>query len=152
MFADEFHSRLSFKTRGYVGSANLGERNSNGSQFFITFKTCRHLDMKHSVFGRVVGGMDVLNAMEVVEVDSKDRPKETLKILRCDVFVNPYEEIKVKKDEKKNEKKKKRKQNQWGVRSFNDFDHDEGDEVVAMKKRRVEKTSSSSMIGKYLKL
>lgn len=42
---------------------------------FITYRSCRHLDSKHSVFGRVVGGLDTINAMEKVETDKKDKPK-----------------------------------------------------------------------------
>ncbi|GFO26076.1 peptidyl-prolyl cis-trans isomerase, partial [Plakobranchus ocellatus] len=42
---------------------------------FITFRSCRHLDGKHSVFGKVVGGLKTLDAMEAVEVDKKDKPK-----------------------------------------------------------------------------
>lgn len=44
------------------------------TQFFITFKSCRHLDFKHSVFGRVVGGLDILAAMERLDTDEDDRP------------------------------------------------------------------------------
>jgi peptidyl-prolyl cis-trans isomerase-like 2 len=152
-FKDEFNRKLSHEGRGVLSMANSGP-NTNGSQFFITFKTCRHLDKKHSVFGSVVGGMDVLNSMERVETDSNDRPKEDLKIMRCDVFVNPYDEV-AETDGKKavtrtSTKKKKRKKsnNQWGVRSFDD-DYDQGEEVL-MKKRKVE--NGSSKIGKYLNL
>lgn len=59
---------------------------------FITFRSCRHLDNKHTVFGKIVGGMDTLNAMEQVEVDNKDRPIEEIVILKAQVFVDPYQE------------------------------------------------------------
>lgn len=49
-------------------------------QFFITYKSCRHLDFKHSVFGRVVGGLEVLTAMERVDTDDDDRPLQEIKI------------------------------------------------------------------------
>ena len=45
-------------------------------QFFITFRSCNHLDRKHTVFGKLVGGMNVLDAMEKVATDAKDRPTE----------------------------------------------------------------------------
>ena len=72
--------------------ANSG-LNTNGSQFFITFAPCVHLDNKHAVFGRVVGGATVLRKMELVETDGKDRPKEEIKMLRVTVFVDPYREV-----------------------------------------------------------
>ena len=56
-FKDEFHSRISFNKRGQVAMANEGKRDSNGSQFFITLDQCRHLDRKHTIFGKVAGQM-----------------------------------------------------------------------------------------------
>ncbi|GMF42031.1 unnamed protein product [Phytophthora fragariaefolia] len=60
--------------------------------FFITFKACPHLDKKHAVFGRVVGGLDVLDAVEFVETDAEDRPIEKVLIKDVQVFVNPFQE------------------------------------------------------------
>jgi peptidyl-prolyl cis-trans isomerase-like protein 2 len=53
--------------------ANSGP-NTNGSQFFIMYKSAPHLNYKHSVFGRVVGGSDVLSLMEKVPTDDEDGP------------------------------------------------------------------------------
>jgi peptidyl-prolyl cis-trans isomerase-like protein 2 len=64
-FKDEFDTRLSHSGRGVLSMANSGP-NTNGSQFFITLKECKYLDLKHSVFGRVVGGMSNLDRMEAV--------------------------------------------------------------------------------------
>ena len=64
----------------------------NKQQFYVTFKSCGHLDNKHTVFGRVVGGHDVLDRIERVDVDAADdhRPlKDGVKILGTDVFVDP---------------------------------------------------------------
>jgi peptidyl-prolyl cis-trans isomerase-like 2 len=55
--------------------ANSGPH-TNGSQFYILYKSAHHLDYKHTVFGRVVGGLQTLTAMERVPVDEDDRPKE----------------------------------------------------------------------------
>ena len=60
---------------------------------FITFRSCPHLDNVHTVFGKVVGGLDVLSKMEAVEVDKKERPKVSIKIDDCLVFVDPYKEV-----------------------------------------------------------
>lgn len=55
-FEDEIDSRLVHDGRGVISMANSG-KNTNGSQFFILYKSARHLDFKHSVFGKVVGGV-----------------------------------------------------------------------------------------------
>lgn len=102
-FKDEFDSRLSHQGPGVLSMANNG-KNTNKSQFFITLKSCTHLDNKHSIFGRVVGGLqllDVFNKMETGEQESDgamhkysapDRPKKDIKILRTEVFKNPFKE------------------------------------------------------------
>jgi peptidyl-prolyl cis-trans isomerase-like protein 2 len=64
-FRDEFDTRILHSGRGVLSMANSGE-NTNNSQFFITFKATSHLDLKHSVFGKVVGGLAVLDKIEKV--------------------------------------------------------------------------------------
>ncbi|XP_065197325.1 RING-type E3 ubiquitin-protein ligase PPIL2-like [Sycon ciliatum] len=91
-FADEFKPNLVHQGRGVLSMANSGPK-TNKSQFFITFRSCRHLDNKHSVFGRVVGGLDAITSMEKVECDDKDRPTEPIEITDCSVFVNPFDDV-----------------------------------------------------------
>jgi peptidyl-prolyl cis-trans isomerase B (cyclophilin B) len=62
--------------RGALAMANSGP-NTNGSQFFlVTAEECPWLDGKHTVFGRVVDGMDTLDALDSVETDHADRPRK----------------------------------------------------------------------------
>ncbi len=59
--------------RGVLAMANSGPH-SNGSQFYILYKSAHHLDHKHTVFGKVVGGLGTLTALERLPVDDEDRP------------------------------------------------------------------------------
>lgn len=90
-FEDEFKPNLTHTGRGVLSMANSGT-NTNGSQFFITYRSCKQLDNKHTVFGRVVGGMETLSEMEKIEVDNKDRPIEDIFIMRAQIFVDPFQE------------------------------------------------------------
>jgi cyclophilin family peptidyl-prolyl cis-trans isomerase len=77
-FEDEFNENLI--ERGALAMANAGP-NTNGSQFFIvTADACPWLDGKHTVFGRVVSGMEVVDAIEKVETGSNDRPLDEVRI------------------------------------------------------------------------
>jgi peptidyl-prolyl cis-trans isomerase B (cyclophilin B) len=69
-FEDEFDAELRHDTPGILSMANSGP-NSNGSQFFITHVATPWLDDKHSVFGRVTDGQDVVNAVEQGDIMNK---------------------------------------------------------------------------------
>lgn len=99
-FKDELNSKLLHSGRGVVSMANSGPH-TNGSQFFILYKSANHLNFKHTVFGGVVGGLMTLSAMEKVPVDDNDRPLEEIKITGVTVFVNPYTEPDAEEEEEK---------------------------------------------------
>lgn len=71
-FADEIHANNKNEV-GTISMANAGP-NTNGSQFFINVNNNAGLNPKHTVFGKVVSGMDVVTAIENVEVGPQDRP------------------------------------------------------------------------------
>ncbi len=82
-FEDEFNDHP--VVRGALAMANSGP-NTNGSQFFIvTADACPWLDGKHTVFGGLTGGMDVIDAISQLETDARDRPSETVSIERVEL-------------------------------------------------------------------
>ncbi|KAF2145591.1 uncharacterized protein K452DRAFT_122394 [Aplosporella prunicola CBS 121167] len=88
LFEDEIRPALRHNARGMVSMANKGP-NTNGSQFFICLASAPHLDGKNTVFGRVIEGLDVLDQLEGLEVDKKNRPKEKVVIKSVTIHANP---------------------------------------------------------------
>ncbi|KAJ2669586.1 cyclophilin peptidyl-prolyl cis-trans isomerase Cyp8 [Coemansia sp. RSA 1085] len=88
-FKDEFGKKLSHSARGVLSMANRGP-NTNTSQFFILYRAAKHLDRKHAIFGRVVGGLSVLDKMESISTDDNGRPQQDIVISKVSVFVDPF--------------------------------------------------------------
>merc|ERR1712070_28666 len=91
-FEDEFSDRLKHSERGILSMANSGP-NSNGSQFFILYTKQPHLDKKHSVFGRIIHGMETLDYLEKAPVNEKNRPLQDILITGVTIHANPIADM-----------------------------------------------------------
>lgn len=81
-FEDEFKPNVVFDKAGILAMANAG-KNTNGSQFFITFGSASWLNGHHTIFGEVANGMDTVRAVENAKTDGRDRPIKEIKILNA---------------------------------------------------------------------
>jgi peptidyl-prolyl cis-trans isomerase-like 2 len=146
-FNDELQGPFKHDKRGVLSMANKG-KNTNSSQFFITYRPTSHLDGKHTIFGRVVDDADdesmaVLKRLENLPVDGSDRPKEDVRIIEASVLIDPFEEFwKQKTEAEQSDKKADEEVDQdrttWtGKRIRKDGTVDAGD--------------AGAQVGKYLK-
>ncbi|XP_044177342.1 peptidyl-prolyl cis-trans isomerase-like 3 [Acropora millepora] len=88
-FADELSPSLRHNARGTVSMANNGQ-DTNGSQFFICYAKQPHLDMKYTVFGKVIDGLETLDDLEKLPVNEKSyRPLTDVRIKSVTIHANP---------------------------------------------------------------
>jgi peptidyl-prolyl cis-trans isomerase A (cyclophilin A) len=83
-FEDEVKGGPSFTKPGYLAMANAGP-NTNGSQFFITEAPAEWLTGKHTIFGEVIEGMDIVNEIVRVPRDGRDKPKQDVVLERVEI-------------------------------------------------------------------
>jgi peptidyl-prolyl cis-trans isomerase A (cyclophilin A) len=86
-FKDEFDASLRHTGPGILSMANAGP-GTNGSQFFITTVACPWLDGRHSVFGKVVQGLESVHKVENAETGMMDRPRVEIQIKSLKIFKN----------------------------------------------------------------
>jgi peptidyl-prolyl cis-trans isomerase-like protein 2 len=148
-FADELEGPHLHDSRGVLSMANKG-KNTNSSQFFITYRPAKHLDRKHTVFGRVVEGADTtLTKMETTPVEEgTNRPLEEIVIRDVVVLIDPFEEFLKEKKEKEEQGRVKEERKRMGA--------DEDDRTTWTGKRIradgvVVEDDKARAVGKYLK-
>lgn len=136
-FPDE-NFKLKHEIRGLLSMANAG-KNTNGSQFFITFVPTPHLNGKHTVFGRVESGYDICQKIEKLKVKSTDKPFETVRIASCGEI----------KKEVKEQRAPEKAAEQEPVRSSKHEEEKQSHKVNPEEKRRVERSRSRDREEKH---
>ncbi|KAI5367533.1 Putative cyclophilin-type peptidyl-prolyl cis-trans isomerase domain, U-box [Septoria linicola] len=146
-FTDELEGPLKHDGRGVLSMANKG-KDTNTSQFFILYRQAPHLNLKHTIFGRVMEGLDTLDKLEGVEVDEGNRPLQSCTIQDMAVLIDPFEDYLKERDEKDAaEARKERLKKEGGA-------EDERTTWTGKRIRadgKVGDASGETEVGKYLK-
>lgn len=144
-FEDELLSPLKHDGRGVVSMANKG-KNTNSSQFFITYRKTPHLDGKHTIFGKVVDSDTTLEKLEEATVGENDRPVEDIVMNEVVVYVDPFEEFQKERKAAENSERETQQRRQEGT-------DDDNRTTWTGKRVRADGTVESDNVGvgKYLK-
>lgn len=134
-------------SRGVLSMANKG-KDTNSSQFFITYRPVAHLNRKHTIFGKVVGGVETLTRLEGVRTDEKDRPLEDCVLDDVVVYLDPFEEFAKQRAENEDKEREKAEVVRLGGT--------EDDRTTWTGKRirgdgKVVERDGAGAVGKYLK-
>ncbi|KAG6841924.1 hypothetical protein C0991_005104 [Blastosporella zonata] len=152
-FRDEHDLKGAAKhdTRGVLAMANKGA-GTNGSQFYITFKPASHLDKKHTVFGKLVGGEEVLDLLEKLPLkDGTERPAKSVRITEVVIYQDPFDDYK----KRLTNKLAKRAQSNQSNKASSEK---KGDEInwfgvkVGEEKVTAAEEGAGGGVGKYLNL
>ncbi|THH04159.1 hypothetical protein EW145_g5730 [Phellinidium pouzarii] len=159
-FRDEHDLKGAAKhdARGVLAMANRGA-GTNGSQFYLTFKKVPHLDGMHTVFGKLVGGEDVLDALERLPLkEGTERPAKAVRITEVVIYQDPFEEYKTRLA-KRLTRKAEAEQNGNAAASEKEKERKEGDDVNWFGVKlgldsptAVGTNGTSGGVGKYLNI
>lgn len=142
-FRDEFDDRLKHTGAGKLSMGNAGPK-TNKRQFFITFKSAPHLDRKHSVFGEVVDGLPILDKLQQIPTDKKDRPIQEITIVKMEIISDPAKEAEELEEKRMEElvqaRKEKEARSSRRAVGKNEVSEKSGGKI----------SRSSAAIGKYL--
>ncbi|KAK2748873.1 Peptidyl-prolyl cis-trans isomerase cyp8 [Onygenales sp. PD_40] len=152
-FEDEIEGPFKHDARGTVSMANKG-KNTNSSQFFIAYRALPHLNLKHTIFARLIDdpspSSTTLDALEVAPVDSTNKPTTPIRILNVTIFVDPFEEFL--------KQKREDEQAQAATPGASAPGDGQNDDQMTWTGKRVRGAANSSMtaggaggVGKYLK-
>jgi len=144
-FDDEFLSPLKHDSRGVLSMANKG-KNTNSSQFFITYRKVPHLDGKHTIFGKAIDSDATLKALEAAEVGEGDQPVEDIMLEKVVVYVDPFEVFQNERKATENAERQQEERRQGGA-------DDDNKTTWTGKRIRADGTvdRDSAGVGKYLK-